>query len=453
LAAATTLTVLVAGVLAASGRPAVLGAIAVAGVLGLVVSTTAPRVALLGVLVVMVAYLDEAVGGGAVAAAGKGLALMLAVALVVRQFTGTERVRMPRELVWFLVFCGALVITVPGARDTSLAIGEVWNDVGFVVLAGVILLLVDTSDWLRRTMWAVVASLAVLALLAIEQQFTKSWGRTFGGLATVLADRGAMRSGGPLSANFFGEVLAAGAVLACYLALAARHRRERVIAIGAAAAMLIALLYTLSRGAVIAIAVAAVLIALLRGVPVLRVAGVAALVVVVGAVVLPASVRDRVGALTGVAAGRQAHDSSIRGRLSENLAAVDMFLDHPLVGVGPKNFEVNYPRYAERIGLDQRPEARAAHSLYLQSLAEMGIVGSVPFFLLLALALRSSWRGRCARRNIDREYALLAEGAFVALLTFLVCAVTLHLAYPRYLWIFVALAFAAGRVGMLERRT
>jgi O-antigen ligase len=207
--------------------------------------------------------------------------------------------------------------------------------------------------------------------------------------------------------------------------------------------MVVAISYTLSRGAALALAIIAVVIPIARGVRWSRVAIAGVVVVLVGSVVVPSTVKDRVGALAGLTNDRAAADSSLRGRVSENLAAFQMFLDHPLVGVGPKNFELEYPAYAQRIGLDQRTEERAPHSLYLSSLAETGLVGSIPFFAFLGLALVRPWR---ARRRLEGDAALLAEGACVAMLAFLVCGLTLHLAYPRYLWIFLALALAAGRL-------
>ena len=93
---------------------------------------------------------------------------------------------------------------------------------------------------------------------------------------------------------------------------------------------------------------------------------------------------------------------------------------------------------------------RSAHDLYLESLAETGIVGSVPFFSLLAFALVEAWRGRRGKRD---RLSLLSEGAFVALVSFLITAVTLHSGYPRYLWMFVGLALAAGRVRRISAAT
>ena len=74
-----------------------------------------------------------------------------------------------------------------------------------------------------------------------------------------------------------------------------------------------------------------------------------------------------------------------------------MWRVHPIMGVGPGNFEQHYLDYSSRIGIDPRAEERSAHSLYLESLAETGLVGSVPFFALIGVALLRPWRARQTR--------------------------------------------------------
>jgi O-antigen ligase len=120
-----------------------------------------------------------------------------------------------------------------------------------------------------------------------------------------------------------------------------------------------------------------------------------------------------------------------------------MFRDHPILGVGTGNYPLHYLDYSQQIGLDQRVQQRQPHSLYLEALAETGIIGATALLVVLWLALRGAWRAR--QRLADRD-GVLAEGVFVALLSFLVAALFLHSTYPRYLWIFAGLAFVAGQL-------
>ena len=68
--------------------------------------------------------------------------------------------------------------------------------------------------------------------------------------------------------------------------------------------------------------------------------------------------------------------------------ALEAFADHPLAGVGSGGFRVEWRR--ERDVLDP---ARDAHSLYLETAAELGLVG----LLLLGAAIARRGRQRAAR--------------------------------------------------------
>ena len=82
------------------------------------------------------------------------------------------------------------------------------------------------------------------------------------------------------------------------------------------------------------------------------------------------------------------------------------------------------------------------HSLYLEAFAETGIVGASAFLAVLAGTARR-WR---ARQRLARRDALLAEGIFVALMSFLVAGLFLHASYLRYLWIVIGFGFVAGNL-------
>ena len=106
-------------------------------------------------------------------------------------------------------------------------------------------------------------------------------------------------------------------------------------------------------------------------------------------------------------------------------------------------------RLESQIGIDPRPQQRGAHNLYLESLAETGVLGALAFFAVLALALTGAWRARSRLAGPGRA---LGEGLVVALCAFLFCALTLNSAYARYQWIFLGLGLAAGRLARRPAR-
>jgi len=67
-------------------------------------------------------------------------------------------------------------------------------------------------------------------------------------------------------------------------------------------------------------------------------------------------------------------------RMAHWQAAWAMAMDHPILGVGPGNYEAAYPRYF----LHGWPEALGhAHNYYLNTFAEQGIIGLVAFLVLV----------------------------------------------------------------------
>jgi len=446
-AGAGAVTAVAAVAVASTNQPGRLSLGALGGIVVLAAALVAPRVVFAAILFALAGYLpDVLLRTGAV---GPALLAVTAGAMVLRAAAGVETWPAPREMWWLAAFGCALVVSSAGAADAGVANTRIVDFIGFALLVVLMLLLVDSETAVRRAMWSVAGAIGVLALLALVQRAAHLNATAFGGLATVVRDGSVLRSGGPLSANFFGEILAPAALLGVYLALDARSKRARAVAIGISGACVGALFETGSRGAFLAIVAAAALCMLLRRVRVMTWVAIIVAAVVATGLLLPAGARTRLSALGDVSTSSIEQNNSFRGRLSENLAAIDMWRAHPLTGIGPGNFETHYLSYAPALDLDQRAEPRSAHSLYLESLAETGLLGALAYFGLIAFALRRAGRGR---RSGNGRLGLLTEGAMVALVAFLVAGLTLHQAYPRFLWLFLGLTLAAGRTARTGRK-
>ena len=136
-------------------------------------------------------------------------------------------------------------------------------------------------------------------------------------------------------------------------------------------------------------------------------------------------------------------ERSLSGRTSEMLAALDMFEDHPIAGVGYGTYNENYLDYSRNIGLDPRLEQRSAHSLPLEVAAEEGLVGVTVWAGFMVLASVVVWR--------LRGHAGLGSPITLILLGYSISAVFLHDTNGRLRWTVVALIFhAAVLVGRAE---
>jgi len=323
---------------------------------------------------------------------------------------------------------------------------------GLFILMVLVLALRTPLDF-ERTLTAILLAGLVLGGLSVYQQLSGSFDASFAGFAraelrNIYDETSSARSEGPVSANYFALILVVVVPLAVHRLLHGEERLERLLGGLTAAVSLAAIGFTYSRGGVVALAAVALPMAI--WVPRrrrLHVAAAAAVLGVAAVVALgPTQFGQRLAALseiTSVAKGRMPADSALRGRISEMTAAVMMFADHPVFGVGYGNYETHYHRYAREIAIDGRREERQTHSLYLEVAAETGLVGLAVFGALLAFALSGVLRARRALLEAGREREAQATTALaIALFGYLTGSVFLHLSYPRYFWLLVGIAFA-----------
>jgi len=115
--------------------------------------------------------------------------------------------------------------------------------------------------------------------------------------------------------------------------------------------------------------------------------------------------------------------SSIQDRLSFWQSAVGIFRDYPLTGSGPGTFAFVHGKYQGRY------YAQDAHNLYLQILAEMGIVGTIALVLVLT-SLGALWLRALRRSRRSEEYALMAGVGLSLIAFFLHSAVEMNWHFP-----------------------
>jgi hypothetical protein len=133
------------------------------------------------------------------------------------------------------------------------------------------------------------------------------------------------------------------------------------------------------------------------------------------------------------------HGSVWDTRIPLWLAAWQMFLDAPLLGHGPHTFILFYQSYLHDLALpDWLPVDHRvipwAHNLYLEVLAEQGIVGFGGLGLLLTCAISTAWNAQHAAQG---EVRIFAASVFASLISFCVAA-ALELSFLRQ-WVVVML--------------
>jgi O-antigen ligase len=140
-------------------------------------------------------------------------------------------------------------------------------------------------------------------------------------------------------------------------------------------------------------------------------------------------------------------DESFRGRTSENIAALMMFADHPIFGVGLNNYSENYQKYSREIGMDPRREQRDPASLYLQLLAEQGIIGFTVFISLVIYIFVQLFKAQKDFKLFGlRDEMYMTSALFAALAGYMFMSIYKNNAYSNVFWTLIALCLSAAQI-------
>jgi O-antigen ligase len=158
---------------------------------------------------------------------------------------------------------------------------------------------------------------------------------------------------------------------------------------------------------------------------------------------LPSPV-EIVGDLSGI---RAASFATRQALLGNTLA---MTLDHPLAGVGPGRFVVEYPRYqaarvaTPRFGIERQPEH--AHNDFLESASETGLPAVLALaFLLIGAVVRSVRQAWLAGTTLEAARCLARTAALSAMLVHGLVSFPLHSPTTMFLaWFLAGRAWSAG---------
>ena len=164
----------------------------------------------------------------------------------------------------------------------------------------------------------------------------------------------------------------------------------------------------------------------------------------------PADLPRRPGRVRG-STSSAVTDTSLLSRATETLAAALVIVDHPVLGVGPDMFPVYYEEYAQVVGILIRNDAaREAHNLYLGIGAELGIPGLIVFLIIAGLTVRMILAARRASLIRRPDLERLTTPYLLALLTYYVTGLFLHLSFGRFYWLMLAVAGAAAIITLRE---
>jgi O-antigen ligase len=260
-------------------------------------------------------------------------------------------------------------------------------------------------------------------------------------------------SGGTGNANETAAALVVGGVLAAGLAAALREQPLlRLAAICVAPLCAYGVFLTLSRGGLVALAAALVTGIVMAGrwrwIAILLVGVAISTAVVYFVTVAPPEARDRVTKFEGGT-----------GRTDIWKVGWRMVEAEPVHGIGAGNFANTSVHYLLQPGALMRSDfivdtPKVAHNMYLEVLAELGIVGAALFGAILIFSLVCTFKAiRGFERAGDRGMEILSRALFIALVALLASDVFGSRQYSKQLWLLLSLgpAFLAIARAQLER--
>jgi len=384
-----------------------------------------------------------------------GVALLSAV-LGYRLFVQRGKLVNDHVTWWMLAYGAVVALGLVYARAPDLVMENVIEFARNFLTYLVIINIVTTSERLHAALYALLGTGTALASLTLFQSFTGTFDNNYGGLAQyrvsdITESTAAARPGGTLGdANYYGQLLLFLIPIALYLVFEGRSRLARLAGMGCAAILTAAVIYTYSRGDAIALGVMVVAAAIYKRPNPLWIAAGLVWIVVAAPLLLPSNYLARLTTVLGVAEGDQQvilGEDSIRGRTGATQAAIEMFADHPILGVGRENYPLYQLEYLAGTPFGAISKGIPPHNLYLEVAAENGIVGIIVFggLLLTTFGALLDARKRFLRAARPREAELVVWLA-IMLIGYLVSAVSLHGAFLYVFWLQVSLIVAARQV-------
>lgn len=137
-------------------------------------------------------------------------------------------------------------------------------------------------------------------------------------------------------------------------------------------------------------------------------------------------------------------DTTVKQRLATTQAGLNMFLDHPVLGVGFRCSVIAWALYAPP-GLQSR-NALVTHNTFIQVLSETGASGFIPFILLLGYGIYYTRRIALQKNGESVDLSNLGAAVEISLWGFAVCGMSGGYILTWFPYLLLGLAAAVRRI-------
>ncbi len=338
---------------------------------------------------------------------------------------------------YLIIYTLTVLLSVFVAEDKQTAMSLFQSILMILLFYFLIVNLIFSEKHMRELSWVISGAGVMVFFPAV---FQRRFGIGTGGAGNIPGTErfGAEAAHDP---NVIGLMLVVSLFVTLGMFLGGGSRRSRIFSMMFIPLIIITIFLTVSRGAIVAVLVGFMYLAFkkLRNVGALFVL---LLITALGVLFMPEYLYER------IAFAASGTDPSTMGRLYAWRAGLITWVRHPLLGVGTGNF-VYYAR--DLLPLDLRRLA-AAHNAYITVLAETGILGAIPFFLVLwhsnRLLNKSLIVFERSNRPWFREVALGFKSAYLAFLT---GSVFLNMQDSKYLWLLFAVPVVLEQIAVSKQ--
>lgn len=308
-------------------------------------------------------------------------------------------------------------------------------------LCGTLYLLVNDFEDFKKIQIVLLSCFAFMAVWGIDQHFRgnerleglggSAWGDSNGVAATFIL--------------FLPVALA--------LAFSSEKRKQYWIGISIAALMVILVICTKSRSGLIGLVIALTMFGFYSR-NMFRIVRIAVVLAIAALPFATQQYLERMNTMTDSGGG---FEQSARDRMAMWKAGLLIFADNPLVGTGFLTFPEAKMRYEDRFSdLDAdfraslfRPEnKKVTHNTYIQLLSDTGILGALPFALLVAGGILLGLKARhlLLRITEHRSELLWISGLCAGITGFAVCILSIDAALSIEMYVQIILATILYRI-------
>jgi hypothetical protein len=391
-----------------------------------------------------------------------GAPVLLSIPLVWYLLVRREKLIITPVFQWLLMLLGVYILGAVFSSDITLASRKLIDYVSEGVLLYFFLTnVIHTPAMLKRVVWVLLISGALIGGLALYQQMTHTFDNNYGGFAQIDSGFGTgvenlqgqvtqpRMAGSVGEKNRFAQNMLMLVPLGLFQLWIYRSTWARLLALLFTALIIVGGALAFSRGAAVGFIMLILIMAMLRYIKFSQLVLLALGAYLVlwmfpqyAARLSTLSVFTDVASTNSTAALTGA-DGAIRGRATDILAALLIFKDHPLVGVGTGMVPVYIQAYSRGVGFRYLTRDMQAHSLFPGFAAESGILGLICLIMILYLPLRDLVQARKRWLESHPDWSYMATAFFQALMSYIITGLFLHMSYMRFFYMMVALCVVA----------